>query len=214
MNPPLLEILLQLHFEPIELTSDRLQYFYRMNNDLLPETKAADEPNVACYLSMDRLDCLTISPECAELHSKRGVSFPTLRSSWARLLGSLLRIFSVSVLKQISLAYFNEIPIDDLRTFRTYMNIGIEMPAALRERVEFFRSEFTYKYDFGEIKVWLQPDWNDQMQNYCIQLNLESRQLGPLEPEQLIAKIQQLHEGIKDVFRQILSEDYIRSLPQ
>jgi hypothetical protein len=88
------------------------------------------------------------------------------------------------------------------------------MPSYLNDRFEFFRSEFTYKYEFGQIKVWLQPDWDDVLQNYCIQLNLESIQGGRVGRSELLPTMQRLHDGIKEVFRQILSDTYIKQLPQ
>ena len=214
MNPPLLEVILELQFDPVEMPQDRLQYFYRLNSNLLPETCAAETPYLACLQSVDQNDSMLIAPDQIEISSKRGISFPRLRSEWTQLLDPFLDIFSIRSLQRISLVYWNEIPLQDLRDFRDYLNITFEMPSPLKERFEFFRSEFIYKYPFGEIKVWLQPDWDDQFEAYCIQLNIESRHLGNLSREALLPKLQELHEGIKDVFRQILSVDYIRGLPQ
>ena len=194
MNPPLLEVRLQLHFDPVLLAEDRLQYFFKINSD---------SPNDIRILN-DRI----------ELTSDRGVSFPRLRSDWTRILDSFFDTFRISTLNMISLAYLNEIPIQNLRDFRGLLNLRIEMPASLTDRFEFFRTECTYKYDFGEIRVWLQPDWDEQIESYCIQLNLESRHVGLVRSENLFLKLQELHDGIKTVFREILSDSYIRELPQ
>ncbi|HJZ12225.1 MAG TPA: hypothetical protein VJ521_08745 [Acidobacteriota bacterium] len=203
MQPPLVEVVVELQFDAVQLSNEKLQYFYHLNSDSLPESEGTPEDSP-----------ISISAESVKLASRRGVSFPALRSTWTPLLDSFLAIFSIHQLKQLSLSYQNEIPIEDLRSFRNYLNINFEMPETLKERVEFFRSEFTYKYPFGEIKVWLQPDWDEEMENYCVQLNLEARHIGNVATPDLYPAIQQLHEGIKDVFRQILSQDYIRSLPQ
>lgn len=194
MNPPLLEVVLQLSFDSVLLAEDRLQYFFDINRD--------SQDNVRIFT--DRI----------ELSSSRGVSFSRLRSDWTRILDSFLDTFRITSLNQISLAYLNEIPLEDLRDFRNFLNLRIEMPPSLNERFEFFRTECTYKYDFGEIQVWLQPDWNEQMDSYCIQLNLESRHIGQVRSGDLFLQLQELHDGIKVVFREILSESYIRQLPQ
>ena len=194
MNPPLLEVILQLHFDPVLLAEDRLQYFFKINSDSSNDIR----------ILTDRI----------ELSSNRGVSFPRLRSDWTRILDSFFDIFRIHSLNHISLGYLNEIPIQDLRDFRNLLNLRIEMPPSLNDRFEFFRTECTYKYDFGEIRVWLQPDWDEQLEEYCIQLNLESRHAGVVRTEDIFPKLQELHEGIKDLFRQILSEAYIRQLPQ
>ncbi len=194
MNPPLLEVVLQLSFDPVLLAEDRLQYFFNINCD--------SQDNIRIFT--DRI----------ELSSSRGVSFPRLRSDWTRILDSFLDTFRITSLNQISLAYLNEIPLQDLRDFRNLLNLRIEMPPSLNERFEFFRTECTYKYDFGEIQVWLQPDWDEQIDSYCIQLNLESRHIGQVPSSSLFFQLQELHDGIKTVFREILSESYIRQLPQ
>ena len=213
-DPPLLEVILQLQFDRAELPKDRVQYFYRMNSDLLPETGIAEKPQVASFQSIDGSDLIAFSEVQSELRSQIGVSFPRLRSRWTRILDSFLDIFSIPAVTRVSLSYLNEIPLEDLRSFRSYVNIGFDMPTLLYDRFEFFRSEFTYKYDFGLIKVWLQPDWDEAMESYCIQLNLLSIHEGLIERSELLFVIQQLHDGIKDVFRQILSEAYIKQLPQ
>lgn len=214
MNPPLLEIVLRLRYDPVEYTEERLQYFYRMNNDILAQSKSMEKPTAACYSSIDKLDSILITSDQIELRSKRGTSYPRLQANWTRLLANLVDIFAVDSFSDVSLSYWNEIPLEDLHSFRNYLNISIEMPSSLKERFEFFRSEFIYKYDFGEIHVWLQPDWDEQMDSYCIQLNLEATHLGKVETRDLFSELIQLHEGIKDVFHQMLSQDYIQKLPQ
>ncbi len=194
MNTPLLEVRLQLHFDPVLLAEDRLMYFFKINDESAGEIQ----------ILTDRI----------ELGSRRGVSFPRLRSDWTRILDSFFDIFRITSLNQISLAYLNEIPLQNLRDFRDLLNLRIEMPPSLKERFEFFRTECTYNYDFGIIRVWLQPDWDEQMDAYCIQLSLEARHLGHLRTEDLFPQLLELHEGIKTVFREILSESYIRDLPQ
>ncbi len=193
---------------------DRVQYFYRMNSDLFSQSKAIDQPQIALFQSVDGTDSVAFSEGQAELRSGLGISFPRLRSRWTRILDSFLDIFGIDALTLVSLSYLNEIPLEDLRRFREFLNISFEMPTPLNDRFEFFRSEFTYKYDFGQIKVWLQPDWDEAMENYCIQLNLESIYSGKVGRTELLPVIQQLHDGIKDVFRQILSDSYIKQLPQ
>lgn len=214
MNPPLIEVNLTLQFEAAQMSQDRIQYFYRMNSDLLPDMKKLDSAGKACFLSLDRNDSLIISDETLHLRSTRGYSFPRLRSLWARIIDSFADTFNIAAFKQISLSYLNEIPLEDLHSFRNYLNISFQMPSVLKERIEFFRSEFTYKYEFGEIHVWLQPDWDDELEAYCIQLSLESRHLRAVGKEELLPTMQHLHDGIKDVFHQVLSQNFIRQLPQ
>jgi uncharacterized protein (TIGR04255 family) len=186
VRTPLVEVVLQLQFEPVDI----------------PNMNGIDTASVV--LGSDYL----------ELHSNEKISFGGLRQSWGQLLPSLLQQLSVKQLNRISLSYLNEIPLENLRNFQNYLNISIDMPSSLKDRIEFFRSEFTYRYDFGEIRVWLQPDWDDELEGYCIQLNLESRKLGPVKTNDLFPLIEQMHAGLKDVFRQVLSEDYVRQLPQ
>ncbi len=194
MNPPLLEVRLQLSFDPVLLAEDRLQYFSE--------------------ITRESLDDIRILTDRIEISSSRGVSFPRLRSDWTTILDSFFDTFRITSLNQISLAYLNEIPLQDLHDFRNLLNLRIEMPSSLNERFEFFRTECTYKYDFGEIRIWLQPDWDEQIESYCIQLNLESRHIGQVRADHLFLRLQELHDGIKTVFREILSESYIRELPQ
>lgn len=214
MNPPLLEVVLELNYKQIELSEERVSYFYRANADVLPNAKGKDERAAACFASVDDNESVILCADQIELRSLHGVSLPRLRSQWGKILASFFDIFGISELHEISLSYLNEIPLQDLRSFRDYLNLSFEMPTTLKERVEFFRSEFTYKYPFGQIKVWLQPDWDDAMENYCIQLNLESLNRGPIASADILGRLQELHDGIKDVFRQVLAEDYIRQLPQ
>lgn len=213
MNPPLIEVNLSLQFDALTISQDRLQYFYRMNSDLLPEVKPVEHPSLACYVSIDRDDSILIGNDHIQIRSTKGVSFPRLRSNWTRMIDSFVDTFNIKSIRQTSLSYLNEIALQDLQSFRNYLNISFQMPSVLKERIGFFRSEFTYQYDFGEIHVWLQPDWDDQLENYCIQLSLESRHLKPVQREELFPRMQQLHEGIKDVFHQILSQNFIRQLP-
>jgi uncharacterized protein (TIGR04255 family) len=186
-----------VQFDPVTLPEDRLQYFERIHKDLLAGEKAIQ-------IATDRL----------ELASSAGQSFPRLRPKWEPLITSFLDLFGISEVHGVSLQYLNEIELQDLRSFRETVNVSFEMPEALKERIEFFRTEFTYRYDFGEIHVWLQPDWDDEAETYCIQLSLESRRPEKLPRQDLFDVIQKLHDGIRDVFRQILAEDYIRQLPQ
>jgi uncharacterized protein (TIGR04255 family) len=213
MNPPLLEVSLQLHFESAQFTEERLQYFYRLVGDLLPDSKKM--PNqVACYTSIDKSSSLVLNRQLLELRSSAGISYPRLRSDWNRILSSFGDSFEVPEVQNVSLSYLNEIPLQDLQSFQNYLNISFAMPEPLEKRFEFFRSEFTYKYDFGEIKVWLQPDWDDELENYCLQLNLQSLQSGTVSTSALSTQLQELHDGMKDVFHQILSENFISQLPQ
>jgi uncharacterized protein (TIGR04255 family) len=164
--------------------------------------------------TLQHSESLVICADRLELHSSEKVSFGRLRDHWSTLLPMILNTAGITTLNSISLSYSNEIPLQDLRNFQNYLNISFEMPASLKDRIEFFRTEFTYRYEFGEIRVWLQPDWDDQIEGYCIQLNMESRHRGPVDVGDLILILDEMHSGLKDVFRQILSEGYVRSLPQ
>jgi uncharacterized protein (TIGR04255 family) len=192
---PLLEVVLRVEFRNIAVPQERFGFL----EQILPP---------------DGSESVSVSDDRLELRSTRKISFGRLRDFWSTVLESTLNTLEVSSLESVSLSYLNEIPLQDLRDFQGYLNISIDMPATLKDRIEFFRTEFTYKYDFGEIRVWLQPDWNDQIDGYCIQLNMESRNRGPVPVEDLVPVIDQLHTGLKDVFRQVLAEDYIRRLPQ
>jgi len=214
MNPPLLEVNLEIRFEQLEYRAEQLQYFAQQNAGWLRLEKKVEEPAVAWFAGPANKDKLILSRESLQLESTRGVSWPRLRADWVRLLKSVADIFGVCRAEQVSLSYLNEIPVEDLHSFRNYLNIGFEMPSLLKERIEFFRSEFMYRYPFGDIHVWLQPDWDDQVENYCIQLSIESRIVGSTACEELEGVLQQLHDGNKDVFHQVLSQDYIGRLPQ
>jgi uncharacterized protein (TIGR04255 family) len=192
-RPPLLEVVLQLQFDPNDMAQERLAFV----DQTLPHTES-----------------LVIRPDRLELHSSQKVSFGRLRDHWSMLLPMILNTAGINTLNSVSLSYSNEIPLQDLRNFQNYLNISFEMPATLKDRIEFFRTEFTYRYEFGEIRVWLQPDWDDQIDGYCIQLNMESRNPGPVNIADLILLLDEMHSGLKDVFRQILSDGYVRSLPQ
>ena len=50
MNPPLLEVSLQLHFDSAHFSDERLQYFYRLIGDLLPDSKKMSN-QIAFYAS-------------------------------------------------------------------------------------------------------------------------------------------------------------------
>jgi len=192
---PLLEVLLRIEFTTIAVPQERFGYL----EQILPP---------------DGSESVSVSENCLELRSTRKISFSRLRDFWSTLLELTLNTLEITTVDSISLSYLNEIPLQDLRNFQNYLNISIEMPVTLKDRIEFFRSEFTYKYEFGEIRVWLQPDWDDALDGYCIQLNLESQNREKVPVEHLIPAIDQLHAGLKDVFRQVLSLDYIRQLPQ
>jgi uncharacterized protein (TIGR04255 family) len=192
---PLLEVVLRIEFEKITVPQERFGFL----EQILPP---------------DGSESISISDDGLELRSTRKISFGRLRDFWSTLLESTLNTLQISNLDTISLSYLNEIPLQDLRDFQQYLNVTIQMPATLKDRIEFFRTEFTYKYDFGEIRVWLQPDWDDQLDGYCIQLNMESRKSGPVPVEDLINMIDKMHAGLKDVFRQVLSENYVKQLPQ
>lgn len=214
MNAPLLEVELTLHFDAVQLNTEKLRYFQTLNAEFLPFQEAADAPVVSVFYSKNRAEAVFVSEDQIQIRSTAGASFPGRKLHWSGVIESFLDVFSISTITGLSLCYLNEIELHDLNSFRNYMNISFEMPPALMERIEFFRSEFTYKYDFGEIHVWLQPDWEDQSDSYCILLSLESRHVEPIVSLNVIGKIQQLHEGIKDVFHQILSRDFIERLPQ
>ena len=190
---PLVEVRLRLHYEPMDATQERLAFV----DQTLPETES-----------------IQFGPDFLELHSTQKVSFRGLKDQWSMTLPMILSTLGIDSLHSVSLSYLNEIPLQDLRDFQNYLNISFEMPSQLKDRIEFFRSEFTYKYDFGEIRVWLQPDWDDALDLYCIQLHLESRKEVPVDVTELIDVIDQMHSGLKDVFRQILANDYVRQLPQ
>lgn len=190
---PLVEVSLQLHFDPLETPQERLAFV----DQTLPDTET-----------------IVVGPENLELHSKEKVSFGRLRDRWSTTLPMILNTLGIETIKSLSLAYVNEIALQDLRNFQNYLNISFEMPETLKDRIEFFRTEFTYQYDFGEIRVWLQPDWDDQIEGYCIQLNMQSHNEGPVSIDDLISEIDRMHAGLKDVFRQVLADDYIRQLPQ
>ena len=192
---PLLEVLLRIEFTTIAVPQERFGYL----EQILPP---------------DGSESVSVSENCLELRSTRKISFSRLRDFWSTLLELTLNTLEITTVDSISLSYLNEIPLQDLRNFQNYLNISIEMPVTLKDRIEFFRSEFTYKYEFGEIRVWLQPDWDDALDGYCIQLNLESQNREKVPVENLIPAIDQLHAGLKDVFRQVLSLDYIKQLPQ
>jgi uncharacterized protein (TIGR04255 family) len=192
---PLEEVLLRVEFEAMEIPQERFGYI----EQLLPP---------------DGTESVRIDHGAIELRSKRKISFARLRDFWTTLLESTFATLDVSAVSAITLSYFNEIPLQDLRNFQEYVNISIDMPASLKDRIELFRTEFTYKYDFGDIRVWLHPDWDDETDGYAIRLNMESRKQGTVAIEDLIAAIDTMHNGLKDVFRQILSEEYLAQLPQ
>ena len=192
-RPPLLEVTLLLHFDANEVAQERLAFV----SQTLPHSESI-------VVGSDRL----------ELRSSEKVSFGRLRDHWSTLLPMVLNTAGIETLNSVSLAYWNEIPLQDLRNFQNYLNITFQMPASLKDRIEFFRTEFTYRYEFGEICVWLQPDWDDEIDAYCIQLHMESRHPGPVNVSDLIPILDEMHSGLKDVFRQVLSEGYVRSLPQ
>ena len=190
---PLIEVSLRIHYDPIEASPERLAFI----DQTLPETES-----------------IHVDSETLQLNSHQRASFGRLKEHWSTALPMILSTIGIETAKSISLSYLNEIPLQNLRDFQNYLNITFEMPETLKDRFEFFRTEFTYQYDFGEIRVWLQPDWDDQIEGYCIQLNMESRKKGPVNSDDVIPVIEQMHAGLKHVFRQILSEDYIRQLAQ
>jgi len=190
---PLEEVLLRVEFEATEIPQERFGYI----EQLLPP---------------DGTEAVRIDQKAIELRSKRKISFARLRDFWTTLLESTFATLEITSASAIYLSYFNEIPLQELRNFQEYVNIN--MPASLKDRIELFRTEFTYKYDFGEIRVLLHPDWDDETDGYAIQFNMESRKNGPVLMENLIPTIDTMHNGLKDVFRQILSEEYLSQLPQ
>jgi|GEM_PF-4729820 len=192
---PLSEVALRIEFDAVDVPQERFGFL----EQLLPP---------------DGSEAIQIGNDAIELLSSRKMSFGQLRDFWTTLLESTISTLDISVVRCVSLSYLNEIPLEDLRDFQNYLNVSLEMPESLKDRIEFFRTEFTYKFDFGEIRVWLQPDWDDQIDGYCIQLNMESRNRGPVSVENLVPTIDQMHAGLKDVFRQVLSEDYLIQLPQ
>lgn len=214
MDTPLLEVELTLHFNSIEMDGNKLRYFQTINGENLPIDEKGELPVLTVFHSKNRTESFSVSADRIKIRSIQGTSYPRLREHWSRLIESFMDVFSIHALSGISLCYLNEIELQNLSSFGNYVNISFDMPPALMERIEFFRSEFTYKYDFGEIHVFLQPDWEDRSESYCILLSLESRHLQAVAAKEVLGKIQQLHEGIKDVFRQILSRDFINRLPQ
>jgi uncharacterized protein (TIGR04255 family) len=193
VQTPLIEVRLQLQFDAMDASQERLAFV----DQTLPETET-----------------ILVGPQNIELHSTQKVSFGRLKDHWSMTLPMILSTLGIDSMKSVSLSYLNEIPLHDLRNFQNFVNISFDMPEALKDRIEFFRTEFTCKYDFGEIKVWLQPDWDDQIEGYSIQLNMESRNPGPVPVDDLIPVIEQMHTGLKDMFHQIIGDDYIRQLPQ
>jgi uncharacterized protein (TIGR04255 family) len=193
VRTPLVEVRLQLQFEPMDASRERLAFV----DQTLPKTES-----------------ILVGPENIELHSTEKVSFGRLRDHWSMTLPMILNTLGIESIQLVSLSYLNEIPLQDLNNFQDYLNISFEMPESLKDRIGFFRTEFTYQYDFGEIRVWLQPDWDDQIDGYSIQLHMESRSPGPVPADDLIPVIDRMHTGLKDVFRQIVADDYIRRLPQ
>jgi len=192
---PLEEVLLRVEFEATQIPQERFGYI----EQLLPP---------------DGTESVRILDNAIELRSNRKISFARLRDFWTTLLESTFATLDIASIRAISLSYFNEIPLEDLRDFQEYVNINTGMPRSLKDRIAFFRTEFTYKYEFGEIHVLLHPDWNEEIEGYCIQFNMESRKEGPVSVEDLIPAIDGMHIGLKDVFRQILSEEYLAQLPQ
>ena len=192
---PLEEVILRVEFEATEIPEERFGYI----EQLLPP---------------DGTESVNIDRSAIELRSKRKISFARLRDFWTTLLESTFATLEITSITSISLSYFNEIPLEELRNFQEYINISIDMPPSLKDRIEFFRTEFSYIYDFGEVRVLLHPDWDDEIDGYAIQFNLESRREGPVAVENLIVAIDTMHNGLKDVFRQILSEEYLAQLPQ
>jgi len=214
MNPPLLEVNLDLEFRPLQYSAERLQFFGRENSKWLTQAPTLDGDSVACFATSGGKGLLTLGPESLQLKSTEGVSFARLRPGWMALVKSVQDVFEIPVCTQVSMSYFNQIPIVDLRSFRNYLNICFEMPSPLAERIEFFRTEFTYKFPFGDVHLWVQPDWEEKFENYCIQLSIEARAADPVAAPQLEGVLQKMHEGIKEVFHQVLSRDYISRLPQ
>lgn len=214
MNPPLLEVELTLHFDRTTVTAEQLRYFQSINSDFLPVYEPGEAPSLAVFHSKNRTEALHVSDDQIQMRSMEGTSFPKLRQHWSRLIESFLDVIGIESINRVSLLYLNEIELMDLNNFGDYVNISFGMPPALMERIEFFRSEFIYKYDFGEIHVWLQPDWEDKTETYCVQLSLESRRLETLARNEIIPTVQLMHEGIKDAFHQILARDFIDRLPQ
>src|SRR5437870_4264341 len=121
MNPPLLEVVLELNYDAIDLPEERINYFYRANSDVLPNTHEKDKPAIACFASIDENESLILCNDQLELRSRHGVSFPRLRSRWGKILASFFDIFGLTRLTEISLAYQNEIPLEDLHSFRNYL---------------------------------------------------------------------------------------------
>lgn len=213
MAIPLVDVDLTLRFTPIELRADKVSFFQKTVSDLYPKMQP-DTSGCFVLASENGSELMRVLPDQLQLSSLRGISFAGLRDQWGHIFNSFTDVFEIPVIGGLSLGYYNEIPLEELRSFQKHLAISFDMPRSLKERIEFFRSEFTYRYDFGEIHVWLQPDYDETRQSYCIQLSMESRHTAEVNSNELIPAVQKLHEGIKDVFRQILSEDYISQLPQ
>lgn len=211
-TPPLLEATLHLRFDPIHILPERLQYFVSSHSDLFSSSIGGSDEFV--LESTDHLTILTLAAGRIELSSTLGQSYPRLRRVWTRILDSLLDLLGIRVFTSVALSYLNEIPLQELKSFRDYLNVGFKMPASLKERLALFRSEFTFRSEPEEIRVWIQPEWDDQTEGYSVQLIFESRHLDPVTTTDLPEVVQHLHNGIKDVFHQIVSQDYIRHLPQ
>jgi len=212
MNPPLLEVTLLLKYAVVALQPERFRYFSKINPNLIPVSRNGDGGDGFSFSSSDRTTTLSVGRSGLTLRSASGHSYRRLSPAWKPILDSLTDILEIRSIGECSLSYLNEIPLQELRSFRDYLNIGFDMPRSLKERFELFRSEFTFRSDFGEIRVWIQPEWNDRTEGYCVQLIFEARCSAPQSG--LHHTLEQLHEGIKEVFHQIVSQDYISRLPQ
>jgi uncharacterized protein (TIGR04255 family) len=212
-SPPLLEATLHLRFDPVPLPPERLQYFVSSHHDLFSNsiTGGLDE---FVLESIDHLTILIVASGRIELSSTQGHSYPRLRQMWTRILDSLLDILGITGFTRVALSYVNEIPLQELKSFRDYLNTGFEMPSSLKERLALFRSEFRFRSEPEEIRVWIQPEWDDKTEGYSVQLIFESMRMEHVAVADLPVVVQSLHYGIKDVFHQIVSQDYIRQLPQ
>lgn len=213
IDPPLLEVLLLLRFENLELSEERLRFFSRADANSLSGLRM-NEKQIYVWTLPDQSGDVRLQADALELRSSLGISIPRLRSSWFPILESFVDIFEIQSFQEISLSYLNEIPIQDLKEFASYLNIGFQLPSLLQEKFELFRSEFTFKYDFADIHVRLQPEWNEKLDSYALQFMIESRRTTPILSSDSLRSIEQLHESNKEVFHQILSREYIAQLPQ
>src|SRR5687768_1182658 len=109
---PLVEVTLLLRFDPLSTSQERLAFI----DQTLPSTES-----------------ISLGEDGLELRSTQKVSFGGLRDQWSMTLPMILNTLGINDVESVSLSYFNEIPLLDLRNFQNYLNISFEMPASLKD---------------------------------------------------------------------------------